>query len=131
MNKRTKKKLTKRLNCKTYLGYRKKLVNNFIFRRISELGCETDQVIACLTISKKGNYKSIHSLKLFTNCYPVSMGSSFDYNSSNKELCINFGCNPINNDNINTVADYLLKHNMSKPEVDGIIGNFIGVKHEV
>lgn len=130
MNKRTKKKLTKRLNCKTYLDYRKKLINNFIFRRINELGYETGQVITYLTISKKGNYKTIHSLKLFTNCYPVSIGSSFDYNSNNKELSIYFNCNPINNDNINTVADYLLKQNMSKAEVDGIIGNFMGYKHE-
>lgn len=130
MNKRTKKKITKRLNCKTYLGFRKKLINNFIFKRIDELGYETGQVIAHLVLSRKANYKTIHSLKLFTNCYPVSMGSSFDYNSNDKELSIDFSCNPINNDTVNNVADYLLKQNLSKQEVDGIIANFMGEKYE-
>lgn len=98
MNKRTKKKITKRLNCKTYLSFRKKLISDFIFKRINELGdYETGKVIVHLILSRKANYKTIHSLKLFTNCYPVSISSSFDYNSNDKEFTIDFSCNQTNN----------------------------------
>ncbi|MCM1216009.1 MAG: hypothetical protein NC548_15990 [Lachnospiraceae bacterium] len=97
MKRRIKKKIDKRLGCKTYLKYRKELLQQIINKRIEELGDDTGQIMVHLVLSRKANYKTIHSLKIFTNCYPVAIKSSFE--KEDKEINLDFNCTPMSVDN--------------------------------
>lgn len=107
MKSRIKKKITKRLGCRTYLDYRKKLIQKVIDKRIKELGDDTGQIMVHLVLSRKANYKTIHSLKIFTNCYPISVHTPYDHD--NGSISIDFNCvaMPVNDKVAETAMNYM------------------------
>lgn len=94
MNKRIKKKLNKRGNQKTYLGYRKYKLNKLIQKFIDDNDIDESKggVLIYLVISRKANYKTIHKLQVFTGVYPKGINADIN---QNREVEISFNCNSI------------------------------------
>lgn len=88
MNQRQKKKVKKRLGCKTYYGYRNKLLHQIARQMIAKHQEEMKQNgtpinpnlmnILHVVDSKRRDLKHIHSLRVFYGCYPKSISTSND-----------------------------------------------------
>lgn len=93
MNKRQKKKLKKKLGCKSYYKYRQKVLIQKACRGIknADEGCFN---IVHIIDSKKMNLKHPHSVKVFTNCYPSTM------NGEPKEVSVEFSADTSYTENV-------------------------------
>lgn len=69
MNKRIKKKIKNRLGFKKYIEYRK----YFIAKCIQDKYNTKSNDIIFITTSRKNKFKHINNIKIFKNCYPVSI----------------------------------------------------------
>lgn len=77
MNKRVNKKVKKRLNCKTYAGYRQKRIINiaekYIDDNVSKANTDGMNIIYIVYPKKNRNNKHVRSVQLLLDAYPSAM----------------------------------------------------------
>lgn len=79
MNRRVKKKLTNRLNRKTYAQYRQQKIINLTYKHLENMNNDIQTDTECMNIiyivwpKKNRNNKHVRSVQLLLNAYPSAM----------------------------------------------------------